>query len=275
METTSDHSEASFIRQKKVKISNTRKYNVPDIRDPAHSHTEEGDLSSTNPSSDMLSLSLLDKRNNKLLHVSNMRESGHVPHANSDKDGATPETFLSLPIRASISPYRKKLLILDLNGLLADIVPDPPKDCRPDIKISRRAIFKRPFYLDFLKFCFERFEVGIWSSRARKNVDRVVEYLLGDMKRKLLFCWDLSHCTATQFSTLENRHKALVFKELRQIWEKHDPKLPWEKGYYNESNTLLVDDSPYKALLNPAHTAIFPYPYQFQDVNDNSLGKTN
>ncbi|KAF6171137.1 hypothetical protein GIB67_012211 [Kingdonia uniflora] len=34
------------------------------------------------------------------------------------------------------------------------------------------------------------------------------------------------------------------------------------KGDYNESNTLLLDDSPYKALRNP-------------DANDNSLGKTS
>lgn len=26
------------------------------------------------------------------------------------------------------------------------------------------AVFKRPFVEDFMKFCFERFEVGIWSS---------------------------------------------------------------------------------------------------------------
>jgi hypothetical protein len=65
------------------------------------------------------------------------------------------------------------------------------------------------------------------------------------------FFQDLSHCTATKFKTLEDKHKPIVFKELRKIWEKHDPTLPWEKGYYNESNTLLLDDSPYKALLNP------------------------
>jgi hypothetical protein len=43
----------------------------------------------------------------------------------------------------------------------------------------------------------------------------------------------------------------LVFKELRRIWEKDDSELPWEKGDYSESNTMLLDDSPYKALLNP------------------------
>lgn len=66
-----------------------------------------------------------------------------------------------------------------------------------------------------------------------------------------ILCQDLSHCTPTGFKTLENRHKTLVFKDVSRLWEKEDPSLPWEKGEYNESNTLLLDDSPYKALLNP------------------------
>lgn len=167
---------------------------------------------------------------------------------------------------------RKKLLILDLNGLLADIVLPPPPDCKSDTNISRRAIFKRPFYYDFLKFCFERFNVGVWSSRSKKIVDRVVDYLFGHLKHKLLFCWHMLHCTQTCFRTLENRYKPLVFKELRKLWEKHDAKLPWKKGDYNESNTLLLDDSPYKALLNPINTAVFPFTYSYKDVGDTSLG---
>ena len=67
----------------------------------------------------------------------------------------------------------------------------------------------------------------------------------------IIWLQDLSHCTDTRFKTLENRHKTLVFKELRNIWDKCDMSLPWQKADYNESNTLLVDDSPYKALLNP------------------------
>lgn len=62
---------------------------------------------------------------------------------------------------------------------------------------------------------------------------------------------DMFHSTQTGFKTLENTHKPLVCKELRRIWENDDPNLPWKKGDYNESNTLLLDDSPYKALLNP------------------------
>ncbi|KAG7627069.1 FCP1 homology domain [Arabidopsis thaliana x Arabidopsis arenosa] len=83
---------------------------------------------------------------------------------------------------------RKKLLVLDLNGLLADIVT-PLKDVPADINIGRRAIFKRPFCDEFLRFCFDKFEVGIWSSRKQNNVVRITEFLLGDLKSKLLFCW--------------------------------------------------------------------------------------
>jgi len=50
-----------------------------------------------------------------------------------------------------------------------------------------------------------------------------------------------------------------VLKELRKLWEKLEPGLPWEKGEFHESNTLLVDDSPYKALVNPVSSCCFPY----------------
>ncbi|KAI3813263.1 hypothetical protein L1987_17983 [Smallanthus sonchifolius] len=170
-----------------------------------------------------------------------------------------------------ITRSKKMLLILDVNGLLVDVIHPPPKDCKPDIKISKRAIFRRPFLDDFLRFCFERFDVAIWSSRTRKILDPVVDYLLGDLKKKLVFVWDLSHCTNSSAKSLENRHKFIVFKKLRKIWEENG-HIASINGYYDESNTLLLDDSPYKALLNPKHTGIFPLSYRHMDINDNSLG---
>ncbi|KFK36249.1 hypothetical protein AALP_AA4G097500 [Arabis alpina] len=160
----------------------------------------------------------------------------------------------------------KKLLVLDLNGLLADIV-FPPVGYKPDIVIGTRAIFKRPFCEDFLKFCFQNFEVGIWSSRKQNNVERISEFLLGDMKSKLLFCWDMSYCVTTTVGSIANK-----CKHLTKLWEKHDSKLPWEKGDYNETNTVLLDDSPHKALLNLPYTAIFPHSYNHQNKTDTSLG---
>ncbi|VFQ68521.1 unnamed protein product [Cuscuta campestris] len=198
------------------------------------------------------------------------------PEKNTVAESCIEGTCLSSStgVTMDVNPcLRRKLLILDLNGLLADIIMPPPKGFKPDASFMRRAVFKRPFCDDFLKFCFERFDLAIWSSRSKRIIDRVVDYLLGDLKHKLLFCWDMSHATMTKFKTLENKDKPLVCKDLRKIWETGYPGLPWKKGDYDESNTLLLDDSPYKALLNPAHTTIFPHSYNFMDKDkDNSLG---
>ncbi|KAK4427692.1 hypothetical protein Salat_1538200 [Sesamum alatum] len=166
----------------------------------------------------------------------------------------------------------KKLLVLDVNGLLVDISSYVPYDYDPDDIIMKKAVFKRPYCDDFLKFCFERFNVGVWSSRTKRNMEPILDFLLGNDKCKLCFCWDQSHCTDTGFTTVEKRHKPLLLKKLKKLWDKCDPDLPWERGLYNESNTLLLDDTPYKALSNPQYTAVFPYTYRFTDVRDNSLG---
>ncbi|CAH1420947.1 unnamed protein product [Lactuca virosa] len=160
----------------------------------------------------------------------------------------------------------KKLLIFDINGLLADIVSPRPQDVQADYYTPKRAIFKRPYLDGFLRFCFERFNVGIWSSRTKQVLYPVVDFLLGDLKKNLLFIWDNSFCTNTGMKTLEDKYKPMVFKDLRKIW------LKWVEGTFHESNTLLLDDSPYKALLNPKNTAIFPLSYSYKDRNDDFLG---
>lgn len=176
------------------------------------------------------------------------------------------------PERNIISLKKRKLLVLDINGLLADIIPDIRHVHRGRKKVGGKVVFKRPFCDDFMKFCFEKFDVGIWSSRKKYNVDDVIDYILGENRQKLLFCWDQDHCTNTGFRTLDNVHKPLVLKELKRLWNKEENDLPWEKGDFSPSNTLLVDDSPYKALCNPAFTAIFPDPYRSDNVNDTALG---
>ncbi|XP_065858820.1 uncharacterized protein [Euphorbia lathyris] len=274
MDKIKDLSVRKFKHEKRERFSCKEHHDemvLQGIKDVSHNQDKEAGLLNGDDLKKLSTLSLLHKGDSTTIHSFDTLETKHVI---SEKDNNNPitESSLALSIRAPAIRLKKKLLVLDLNGLLVDIVSNPPKGCRGDIKVRRQAIFKRPFCVEFLEFCFERFEVGLWSSRMKRNIDSIVDCLLGDIKHKFLFSWDLSHCTSTQFKTLENKHKPLVFKELRRIWEKCFPGLPWEKGYYNESNTLLLDDSPYKALLNPANTAIFPYPYQYQDKTDNALG---
>uniref|UniRef100_A0A804P7X9 FCP1 homology domain-containing protein n=1 Tax=Zea mays TaxID=4577 RepID=A0A804P7X9_MAIZE len=171
----------------------------------------------------------------------------------------------------SLRPPKKKLLILDLNGLLVDINEDYHNAHMADAKVRRKLVFRRPYCDDFLNFCALNFELGIWSSRKKENVDSVVNIVMSEFKPHLLFCWDMSKCTFTGHKTLENKHKPLVLKELRKLWNVEEQDLPWEVGDYSPSNTLLVDDSPYKALRNPPHTAIFPHSYSYLNWNDDSL----
>ncbi|XWS47917.1 hypothetical protein CRYUN_Cryun13aG0027300 [Craigia yunnanensis] len=188
------------------------------------------------------------------------------------KENNLSRTLYSSLERIYICHPKKKLLVLDLNGILVDVVQNRG-ELQPDITVSGKGVFKRPFCDDFLHFCFSTFNVGIWSSRASKNVSRLVNFLMRKWRRDLFFCWNRRQCTITEFKTIEDKQKPLVLKELRKLWERHLNDLPWKKGEYDESNTLLLDDSPYKALRNPANTAVFPYPYQYRDAKDSSLGR--
>ncbi|CAA3021568.1 Hypothetical predicted protein [Olea europaea subsp. europaea] len=73
-------------------------------------------------------------------------------------------------------------------------------------------------------------------------------------------------CTETRFNALRNDKKPLFIKELTKVWEF------LEAGKYNDTNTLLLDDSPYKAVKNSENTTIFPPTYTYNDANDSALG---
>lgn len=165
----------------------------------------------------------------------------------------------------------RKLVVFDLNGILADIARGNTGECVPDGKISFRSVFKRPFVATFLDFCFEKFDVGIWSSR-RIGLDYMTDIVMGNHAENLLFSFDQSICITTNFKTLENTTKPLFLKDLRTVWNRFGTCLSCGKRKYDETNTLLVDDSPDKALCNPPHTGIFPFPYQYTDREDSALG---
>lgn len=123
-----------------------------------------------------------------------------------------------------------------------------------------------------MRFCFKRFEVGIWSSAIEKNISGVLNCGMRGMEDKLIFIWDQQQCTDTGVASLENARKSIYLKELKKIWEgKKNSKLLGVSRQYSSSNTLLIDDKPYKALLNPPNTGIFLESYK-GDTKDTTLG---
>ncbi|RHN47647.1 putative FCP1 domain, HAD-like domain-containing protein [Medicago truncatula] len=168
-------------------------------------------------------------------------------------------------MRVFLKPKKKKLLVLNLNGFLLHrsihTFRFTDQGCCPNpILKSRTAdqiylnflLFKRPFSEEFMKFCLERFEVGIWTCAKKINVDGALTFAIGEeSKNKLLFVWDQSDCTdSLAMYSKENKEKPLFFKELNKVWNKVK-----KGGPYSASNTLMIDDKPYK--LNPVIQSSF------------------
>ncbi|KAK3226721.1 hypothetical protein Dsin_006583 [Dipteronia sinensis] len=150
----------------------------------------------------------------------------------------------------------KKLVVLSLGGLLCHrvcrrkILTDPINRSS-DASYGSIDVYKRPYCTDFIKFCLERFEVGIWSSAREWYMSNALDCIMVGLRSKVLFAWDQSQCTDSGFKTLENEFKPIFFKELEKIWDNKYYNLPSRVEQYSSKNTLLIDTNPYKALLNP------------------------
>ncbi|GJZ81500.1 uncharacterized FCP1 homology domain-containing protein-like protein [Tanacetum coccineum] len=202
-------------------------------------------------------------------------DDSHIDEKQENEKEARIHQIISLDKLSILGP-KKKLLVLPLRGIIVHrahrIKPyDIPKTRQPDFSYGCFLVYKRPYCEEFLKFCLERFEVGIWSSAREQNIQLVLANVMGELKSKILFTWDQNQCMDTGFKCLDNRDKPLFIKELRDLWDNKYSNLPWRDGEYSSSNTLLIT-APVKALLNPPNTGIFPPNYDPENKEDNFLG---
>ncbi|XP_010553345.1 PREDICTED: uncharacterized protein LOC104823468 isoform X2 [Tarenaya hassleriana] len=173
----------------------------------------------------------------------------------SDSDPDRTELSFVLEKLSLGSAKKKKLLILSLGGVLVRRfhVADKwklPKNRSPHATYGLYYVYKRPFCEEFLRFCLDRFEVGIWSSAMERNVDVVLNIIMKGLKGKLLFVMDQNDCTDSGFMSLEKKTKPLFFKDLSKVFQKVNSETD-EPPQFSYTNTLLMDDNPYKAFLNP------------------------
>ncbi|KAK1572455.1 hypothetical protein Q3G72_032837 [Acer saccharum] len=162
-----------------------------------------------------------------------------------DGPGGTGKTYLYKAILATLRSKGMIALATTSSGVAASVLPgDRTTHSRFNTIL---CFFKRPKLREFLEFCFRNFKVAVWSSKEMKNLTPVLDVLMDkDIQDKLLFTWDRSKCTKTKYCTSKTSTKPLVLKELRKCWDDEVVK-----GKNNEFNTMLLDDSPYKALLDP------------------------
>lgn len=166
--------------------------------------------------------------------------------------------YLQLSIEKSIYPSqqpKKQLLILDLNGTLISRMKCGKTK-------AKKPFYARPHYQAFLDFIFKHFEVMVWSSARQQNVERMCHIFTEPLK----LVWSRSHLQLSQQQFHSNTD---TIKDLDIVW-KHF------LNEYNATNTIVIDDSPSKLVLQPynlIHIRTFNYEEIHEGYTDNELLK--
>ena len=136
---------------------------------------------------------------------------------------------------------QKLLVVLDLNGTLL---------VRPNRKHDPTKFKIRPGVTQLLDYLFTNHVVMVYSSARPDNVSGMVNNLIHPKLRKeMAGIWarDKLDLTKQQYN-----NKVQVYKKLEKIWADKDVQSKVEPGRkWNQSNTVLVDDSQVKGLAQP------------------------
>ncbi|MBS1797294.1 MAG: HAD family hydrolase [Acidobacteria bacterium] len=130
-----------------------------------------------------------------------------------------------------MTPTQRKLLILDLDETLIHAAEEPLGG-EPDFMIGPYFVYRRPFLDEFLEFCFENFEVAVWTSSTLVYAIRITANIF-PAHRRPAFLWARERCTICFDPDLRE-----------QYFEKKMWKI--RRRGYDLKAVVVVDDSPEK-----------------------------
>lgn len=149
---------------------------------------------------------------------------------------------------------RRILIIMDLNGTLLH---------RPNRKQPSKFV-ERPHARSFLSYCLDTFYVAIWSSARPENVSNMVDQLIDPAQRdRCLVVWARDRFG---LSDIDYKCRVQVYKRLTSVWA--DPRVVNAHptgGRWDQTNTVLVDDSMEKARTEPFNLLQLP---EFSGLED-------
>jgi len=168
-----------------------------------------------------------------------------------------------IPMEKNIYGVDKKLLILDINNVLVS-----------RSKFGCSSFNIRPHCKEFLLSMNDRFSLALWTSMKKKTAKLFINILLGELPTiALKFIWYQPKCIIVK-NKADHRitrgpldwndanittnsvgidEKPVFLKDLSIVWK--------EYTYYNDSNTIIVDDSVEKCLNNYSYNCIHPKPF--------------
>lgn len=162
------------------------------------------------------------------------------------------------------------LIVLDLNGLFIERQHVSKIENKHNYNFKTPNgyyVFVRPYTKILLKYLFDHFHVGVWSSMNHRNTHFVVDKLFSNTQKSALeFIMTQEHCYQT--GELKEDGSPMFYKNLINIWKK-----PQFHKFYN--HTLLIDDSESKSKYNPQFTSIHPTPFNHNYKNDKELEKVH
>ena len=144
-----------------------------------------------------------------------------------------------------------KLLLLDINGLLCCKVPKGQ-----GLPIKSYDVLLRPYYKEFLDWCYCHFDVGYFSSTSKTNAMLILNYLLTtEQKNKTTLFWFRDQTQPDPHGRSFDTIKSLI-----HIYDHFD--------HYHHKNTLIIDDSYHKVRFNLDQNVLLCQPYQGQEDNE-------
>ncbi|MBE9042621.1 HAD family hydrolase [Oscillatoriales cyanobacterium LEGE 11467] len=123
----------------------------------------------------------------------------------------------------------QKLLILDLDETLifSTEIPLEYPEC---FKVPNYYVYLRPNFKYFIEYCFDNFEVAVWTASSRDYADEIIDRIFPD-RHKLVFLWSNDRCTL-KFHWQTGDYEFI--KDLKKV----------KKRGYPLEKILFVDDRP-------------------------------
>ena len=208
-----------------------------------------------------------------------------VTSSNQVGDTSLPSTIRVDDI-VSGSSVRCLNVVLDLNGVLCSCEPSwAAKGCRnTDFSVhsstlgtvvSTKIVKVRPGCAEFLRELSTFANVTIWSSMMRNTTARICDYLFHTCPIKPLRILGQEDCDRivdrvsghrTYYKKEEGTQKDIFLKTLsKHLFNNHN-------GLYTASNTVIVDDSPIKNMLNSSENVLLvhSWPAGVEDAEKDS-----
>ncbi|KAG0341595.1 hypothetical protein BG004_005977 [Podila humilis] len=169
----------------------------------------------------------------------------------------TPQYFAIAHERSTkLSKRQNMLVVLDLNGTLF-------------YRKSRTEIVPRPYLDEFFRVLFKHCTVMIWSSSRRESVHLMFKGNFKQYLSRMAMIWSREDFG---LDYIDFHRKVLTLKDLEKIWaifnnsnnSNNNNNNGEQQNYgqfkqtFDQTNTILIDDSLHKSQLQPYNCIIIP-----------------